>query len=76
MKLNRIDTQMVVGAPSGGSSTSDADLQYGCVLSVGDKAILPSNVFVPLSTQPTCLGSHINLCVLHRPPVGLHVIDR
>ncbi len=70
------DTQMVVGAPSGGSSTSDADLQYGCVLSVGNKAILPSNVFVPLSTQPTCLGSHINLCVLHRPSVGLHVIDR
>jgi hypothetical protein len=65
--------ELTPGAPSGGS-TSDADLQYGCVLSVGNKAILPSNVFVPLSTQPTCLGSHINLCVIHRPPVGLHVI--
>jgi hypothetical protein len=50
-----------------GGSTSDADLQYGCVLSVGNKAILPSNVFVPLSTKPTCLGSHINLYVYLSP---------
>lgn len=44
------------------SSTCDTGLQYGCVLGMGNKdSILPPGVFVPLSTQPTCLGSHVNL---------------